>query len=124
MDLRRSLRPVMKMVLATGVMTAVCLLVRKSPLYPAATGRAGWAGQLALIMAVGAAAYLATCAGLGVDTMKQLLPGKKDKAISALALYLTANPARAVGFDDEHNWQWRSIHDDPRFQALVVRPRQ
>ena len=52
------------------------------------------------------------------------LLGKKDKAISALALYLTANPARAVGFDDEHNWQWRSIHDDPRFQALVVRPRQ
>ena len=54
LDLRRSLRPVMKMVLATGVMTAACLLVRKSPIYPAATGRAGWAAQLALIMAVGA----------------------------------------------------------------------
>ena len=49
------------------------------------------------------------------------LLGKKDKAISALALYLSANPARAIGFDDEHNWQWRSIHDDPRFQALVVK---
>ncbi|MEO8945115.1 MAG: hypothetical protein ABI338_01360, partial [Gemmatimonadaceae bacterium] len=50
------------------------------------------------------------------------LLGNKDQAIKALALYLSANPARAVGFDDEHNWQWRSIHDDPRFQALVVRP--
>jgi serine/threonine-protein kinase len=52
------------------------------------------------------------------------LLGKKDKAISALALYLSANPARAIGFDDEHNWQWRSVHDDPRFQALVVKPRK
>ena len=46
--------------------------------------------------------------------------GNKDKAIRNLALYLSANPARAVGFDDEHSWEWRSIHDDPRFQALVV----
>jgi len=52
------------------------------------------------------------------------LLGNKDRAIRAIALYLSANPARAVGFDDEHNWQWRSIHDDPRFQALVVRPRK
>jgi putative peptidoglycan lipid II flippase len=80
MELGRSLRPVMKMVLATGVMTAVCLLVRKLPLYPAATGRAGWAAQLALTMVVGAGAYLATCAGLGVDTMRQLVPGRKGKA--------------------------------------------
>jgi TolB-like protein len=53
-----------------------------------------------------------------------LLLGDKDKAIKALALYLSANPARAVGFDDEHNWQWRSIHDDARFQALVVKPKK
>jgi hypothetical protein len=46
--------------------------------------------------------------------------GNQDKAIRNLALYLSANPARAVGFDDEHSWEWRSIHDDPRFQALVV----
>ncbi|HEY8312134.1 MAG TPA: protein kinase, partial [Gemmatimonadaceae bacterium] len=52
------------------------------------------------------------------------LLGNKEKAIQAVALYLSANPNRAVGFDDEHNWQWRSIHDDPRFQALVVRPRK
>jgi hypothetical protein len=52
------------------------------------------------------------------------LLGDKDKAIQALALYLSANPARAVGFDDEHSWQWRSIHDDPRFQALVVKSKQ
>ncbi len=53
-----------------------------------------------------------------------LLLGDKDRAIKALALYLSANPARAVGFDDEHNWEWRSIHDDPRFQALVVKAKR
>ncbi|MEO6778918.1 MAG: serine/threonine-protein kinase [Gemmatimonadaceae bacterium] len=52
------------------------------------------------------------------------LLGEKDRAISALALYLSANPARAVGFDDDHSWQWRSIHDDPRLQALVVHSRK
>jgi serine/threonine-protein kinase len=50
--------------------------------------------------------------------------GEKEKAISALARYLSANPARAVGFDDEHSWEWRNIHDDPRFQALVVHEQQ
>lgn len=52
------------------------------------------------------------------------LLGDKDKAINALALYLTANPARAVGFDDAHDWRWRSIRDDPRFQALSVRSKK
>jgi TolB-like protein len=50
--------------------------------------------------------------------------GNKDAAIKALARYLSANPARAIAFDDEHSWIWRSIHDDPRFQALVVKPRK
>ncbi|MEO7042073.1 MAG: protein kinase [Gemmatimonadaceae bacterium] len=50
--------------------------------------------------------------------------GDKDNAIKSLARYLSANPARAVGFDDEHNWLWRSIHDDPRFQALVIKARK
>ena len=50
--------------------------------------------------------------------------GDKDNAIKALARYLSANPARAVGFDDEHSWLWRSIHDDPRFQALVIKARK
>lgn len=52
------------------------------------------------------------------------LLGNKDKAIHSLALYLSANPARAAGFDDNHGWQWRSIRDDPRFQALVVKVRK
>ena len=50
--------------------------------------------------------------------------GDKDGALKALARYLSANPARAIGFDSEHSWIWRSIHDDPRFQALVVQPRK
>lgn len=50
--------------------------------------------------------------------------GDKDNAIKSLARYLSANPARAVGFDDEHSWIWRSVHDDPRFQALVVKARK
>jgi hypothetical protein len=56
--------------------------------------------------------------------MTWVMLGDADKAIKALALYLSANPARAVGFDEEHSWEWRSIHDDPRFQALVVKSKK
>jgi serine/threonine protein kinase/tetratricopeptide (TPR) repeat protein len=56
--------------------------------------------------------------------MTWVMLGDSDKAIKALALYLSANPARAVGFDEEHSWEWRRIHDDPRFQALVVKPKK
>jgi serine/threonine-protein kinase len=59
-----------------------------------------------------------------VKAMVLVQIGDKDGAIKALARFLSANPARAIDFDEEHSWIWRSIHDDPRFQALVVKPRK
>lgn len=50
------------------------------------------------------------------------LLGNKDKAISALALYLSANPSRGLTADDERSWRWRGLGDDPRFQALIIKP--
>jgi hypothetical protein len=45
--------------------------------------------------------------------------GNAGKAVARLELYLSANPARAYDFDAEDSWGWRTIRDDPRFQALT-----
>ncbi|HEY8795786.1 MAG TPA: hypothetical protein VIM15_12645, partial [Gemmatimonadaceae bacterium] len=52
------------------------------------------------------------------------LLGDKSAAIKSLAIYLSANPSAAVGFNSDNNWRWRSIADDPRFERLVVTSKQ
>jgi tetratricopeptide (TPR) repeat protein len=52
------------------------------------------------------------------------LLGDKSAAIKSLAIYLSANPTAAVGFNSDNNWRWRSIADDPRFERLVVTAKQ
>jgi eukaryotic-like serine/threonine-protein kinase len=52
------------------------------------------------------------------------LLGDKSAAIKSLAIYLSANPSAAVGFNSDNNWLWRSIADDPRFERLVVTAKQ
>ncbi len=42
-------------------------------------------------------------------------------AVRALKVYLAANPSRGNDFDDDDNWRWRSLHDDPGFQAIIHR---
>ncbi len=74
LDLRRTLAPVAKMVLATAVMGVACYALERSPVYPRGVGRAAWAGQLVLLIGVGAGTYLGTCAALGEHTMGDLLP--------------------------------------------------
>lgn len=64
--LRRSARPIAKMVLATVVMTVASLLVMRLPVYPHGIGRLNAAGQVAVIMLVGGATYLGTVGLLGV----------------------------------------------------------
>ena len=44
--------------------------------------------------------------------------GDKTNAVRALKGYLAANPSRGGDFDDDNNWMWRSLHDDPGFMAL------
>ncbi|HEY8746418.1 MAG TPA: murein biosynthesis integral membrane protein MurJ [Tepidisphaeraceae bacterium] len=77
LGLEKSLRPVLKMLAATGLMTAACLLVRQSPIYPHAASRAAWAIQMAMVMAVGAAVYIGACTLMGVETMKHFMPRRK-----------------------------------------------
>ena len=74
MHLSRSVKPVLKMVLATGVMALACWLVILSPLYPKTQTRVAWAAQLTLILVTGGGVYLAACWLLGLDVMRQMVP--------------------------------------------------
>jgi eukaryotic-like serine/threonine-protein kinase len=47
-----------------------------------------------------------------------LMMGDKDQALHELERYLAANPARSNDVATDATWQWRSLHDDPRFKAL------
>ncbi len=49
-----------------------------------------------------------------------LLLGDKDQALRELKIYFAANPAAAPSADHPNNWRWRSLEDDPRYQALTV----
>ena len=70
-------KPVLKMLIATGVMGAACVLVQHSPIYPHRDGQIAWAVQLALTLVIGGGVYLAMCAMLGVNVLKDLLPKKR-----------------------------------------------
>jgi eukaryotic-like serine/threonine-protein kinase len=48
-----------------------------------------------------------------------LLLGDKDKAIKALKTFLAGNPERRAALANETEWWFRSIEDDPRYQALI-----
>ncbi len=72
MGLRHSVAPVMKMLIASGVMYGVCIGVRALPIFPAGSGKLTWALQLAILMAVGGTTYFAVCLALGLDTLRHL----------------------------------------------------
>ena len=48
-----------------------------------------------------------------------VLLGDKDEAIRALKVFLAGNPGRRAALAKESNWWFRTIEDDPRYQALV-----
>jgi putative peptidoglycan lipid II flippase len=79
LNLRGMAKPILKMILATMVMTVVCWVLKHSFLYPTAATRPIWAAQLFLLLAVGAAVYLAVCAATGVTVLKDLLPARITK---------------------------------------------
>ena len=74
LGLRKCIAPVSKMILATGLMTAACLLVQTVPGFPHANHRLVWATQLVLLMSVGGIVYLGACAAMGVGVIQQLFP--------------------------------------------------
>jgi hypothetical protein len=66
--------PVLKMLVATGLMTAACLGIQLLPAYPHGSGRTVWTIQLVVLMGTGASVYLGACALMGVDTLSHFIP--------------------------------------------------
>jgi serine/threonine-protein kinase len=46
--------------------------------------------------------------------------GDKTQAVRNLKVYFAANPGAAPNADQPDDWRWRSLQDDPRYQALKV----
>lgn len=63
---------ILKMLVATLVMATACLGLKHVPIFPAGTGKIGWACQLAMLMLVGGSIYFGACAAMGIDVMKHL----------------------------------------------------
>jgi putative peptidoglycan lipid II flippase len=74
LDLKKIAPSTLKMLLAAAAMTVACLLLRRLPFYPHAHTRPAWTLQLLLTIATGALTYLGTCALLGLDHTRHLLP--------------------------------------------------
>jgi putative peptidoglycan lipid II flippase len=74
LGLRDSIGPVLKMLIATAVMGLVCYGIQHLPFFPRTENRVSWAGQLVIVMGVGAGIYLGMCRLLGVDMLKRLRP--------------------------------------------------
>jgi putative peptidoglycan lipid II flippase len=72
--LRRSAKPVSKMLLATVVMSGACVGVMHLPNYPAGDGRLTAVLQVLVLMVVGGVVYLATVWLLGLRPKANLLP--------------------------------------------------
>ncbi len=62
-----SFTTIAKLMLATAIMTAACLAIRYSPLYPTGDTRLIWLAQLLLIACSGATVYVIACRLLGVN---------------------------------------------------------
>ncbi len=72
MGLRESAGPVVKMVIASGVMWGVCAGVRMLPWFPSGEGKILWGMQLGILVGVGGLSYFAMCAAMGLDVMRHL----------------------------------------------------
>ena len=73
LELRRHLGVAMKMTAACALMWGACWGLEHTPVYPGGFTRLVWAGQLVMLMAVGAGVYLGACAAMGVS-LKALTP--------------------------------------------------
>jgi len=70
--------PVLKMIIATGLMTGVCFAVQASPVYAQGDGQFVWAQRLVVVTLVGAGVYLITTRLLNAG-MREKPPVQVDK---------------------------------------------
>jgi peptidoglycan biosynthesis protein MviN/MurJ (putative lipid II flippase) len=69
--------PAMKMLIATAVMGVALWALKTSPVYPRGEGRFVWSAQVGIMIAAGAAIYLAASHLMGLETFRQLVPKRK-----------------------------------------------
>jgi putative peptidoglycan lipid II flippase len=79
LGLRKSASTVVKMIVATALMTAACVMVQRVPGYPQGDSRLVWAVQMVILRGVGALVYLGACWGMGVGVMEHLFPRRTLK---------------------------------------------
>lgn len=72
MNLRHSIAPIVKMIIATGVMTLACLGVSHLPFYPQGSDQWSLLVRLLTLMSVGGLSYFAVCLLLGIQVMRHL----------------------------------------------------
>ena len=74
LELRTIAGQVVKILIATAGMLAVCVIVRKIPGFPTVPNRLNWTLQLSLLIGTGAGTYLTLCWLLRVPLMASLVP--------------------------------------------------
>jgi putative peptidoglycan lipid II flippase len=79
LELRQSVGPIVKMAIATALMTAACLAVQRLPFFPRADRKTVWLIQLVAIMATGAAVYIGACSAMGIGVLKHVMPKKRKR---------------------------------------------
>jgi len=56
---------------------------------------------------------------MGLEALVRLHMGQKDRALTLLKTYLTANPNHREAWQWTAHWWWRPLQDDPEFRTLV-----
>jgi putative peptidoglycan lipid II flippase len=82
LGLRQITMPVIKICIAAAVMWFACLGIQRIPGYPHTATRISWLSQLTVLMTGGAIVYLAACAALGLETVRQIFPRRGSGSIA------------------------------------------
>jgi putative peptidoglycan lipid II flippase len=80
LGLSKSVKPLMTMIIGTGLMWVACVAVRHSPLYPREVGthhKLTWAIQLTVLMTTGAVVYLGVCMARGIKVREHVRRKKR-----------------------------------------------
>src|SRR5437762_11249955 len=78
LGLRESATPIIKMIIASGLMWAACIGLQRLPIYPHGSGKIVWAAQLMALMGTVGLVYFAACAAMGIDVLSHIKPRRRD----------------------------------------------
>jgi putative peptidoglycan lipid II flippase len=68
---------VIKLLIATAVMTAACVLIHKAPFFPRGNGKETAPLRLLILIATGGIVYVAACLAMGVGGLQYVLPNRR-----------------------------------------------